>query len=96
MYAGRMVEGAPSEELSPHPAHPYTKLLLSAVPDPTRRTGRAIEARGEVPSLVDPPPGCPSPPRCPHVMDVCREVMPGVGHVAPGHWVRCHLYGGGA
>lgn len=95
MYAGRMVEGAPSEELVSAPAHPYTKLLLSAVPDPRANRTR-IEARGEVPSLVDPPPGCPFAARCPSVMPVCRERMPGVDHIAPGHWVRCHLYGGGA
>ncbi len=95
MYAGRMVEGAPSEELVSAPAHPYTKLLLSAVPDP-RANRMRIEARGEVPSLVDPPPGCPFAARCPSVMPVCREQMPGVDVVASGHWVRCHLYGGGA
>jgi peptide/nickel transport system ATP-binding protein len=94
MYAGRMVEGAPSEELVSQPAHPYTKLLLSAVPDP-RGERKRVEARGEVPSLVEPPPGCPFAARCPHVMPVCREVMPGEVDVAPGHWVRCHLYGPG-
>ena len=94
MYAGRMVEGAPSEELVANPAHPYTKLLLSAVPDP-RSARMRVEARGEVPSLVDPPPGCPFAARCPHVMPVCREIMPGAVDVAPRHWVRCHLYGAG-
>ncbi|MDQ2682446.1 MAG: ABC transporter ATP-binding protein [Chloroflexota bacterium] len=94
MYAGRMVEGAPSEELVSQPAHPYTRLLLSAVPDP-RSERKRVEARGEVPSLVNPPPGCPFAARCPHVMPVCREVMPGEVDVAPGHWVRCHLYGAG-
>jgi peptide/nickel transport system ATP-binding protein len=94
MYAGRMVEGAPSEELVSAPAHPYTKLLLSAVPDPRAQRTR-VEARGEVPSLVEPPPGCPFAARCPHVMPVCREVMPGPVDVSIGHWVRCHLYGSG-
>ena len=94
MYAGRMVEGAPSEELVSAPAHPYTKLLLSAVPDPRAQRTR-VEARGEVPSLVEPPPGCPFATRCPHVMTICREVMPGPVDVAPKHWVRCHLYGPG-
>ncbi|HYP59418.1 MAG TPA: ABC transporter ATP-binding protein [Thermomicrobiales bacterium] len=94
MYAGRMVEGAPSEELVSAPAHPYTKLLLSAVPDPRAQRTR-VEARGEVPPLVEPPPGCPFAARCPRVMPVCREVMPGAVDVAIGHWVRCHLYGSG-
>lgn len=95
MYAGRMVEGAESRELIDQPAHPYTKLLLSAVPNPHAglRT-REAPARGEIPSLIDPPPGCPFAARCPHVMPVCREVMPDPVTVSPAHWVRCHLYGG--
>ena len=94
MYAGHMVEGAPSEELVSEPAHPYTKLLLSAVPNPKADRMR-IEARGEVPSLVNPPPGCPFANRCPHTMPVCRQVMPGIEQVGMAHWVRCHLYGSG-
>jgi peptide/nickel transport system ATP-binding protein len=95
LYAGRMVEGAPSEELVEHPAHPYTRLLLSAVPDPERGEHRKVEARGEVPSLIEPLPGCPFAARCKHVMDVCRQTMPGVSYVGPKHWVRCYLYGEG-
>jgi peptide/nickel transport system ATP-binding protein len=96
MYAGHMVEGADSESLMARPAHPYTQLLLSAVPNPHAGLGkRTVETRGEVPSLIDPPPGCPFAPRCPQVMDVCREVMPGVEHLGATHWVRCHLYGPG-
>ncbi len=96
MYAGRMVEGADGEELIQEPAHPYTKLLLSAVPNPESGLAkRRVEARGEVPSLIDPPPGCPFAARCPQVMPVCRQVMPGVEHLNSRHWVRCHLYGAG-
>lgn len=96
MYAGRMVEGAPSDALVHEPAHPYTKLLLSAVPNPHAGLRTAeTQARGEIPSLIDPPPGCPFANRCPHVMPVCREVMPGPVTIAPSHWVRCHLYGDG-
>ncbi len=96
MYAGRMVEGGDSEAVITRPAHPYTRLLLSAVPDPhAGLKKRRLEARGEVPSLIDPPPGCPFAPRCPHVMDICRQVMPGVEVVETNHWVRCHLYGPG-
>lgn len=96
MYAGRMVEGAPSDELVHDPAHPYTKLLLSAVPNPHAglRT-ESVDTGGEIPSLIDPPPGCPFAARCPHVMDVCREVMPGAVTISKDHWVRCHLYGSG-
>ncbi|MGA7729700.1 MAG: ABC transporter ATP-binding protein [Chloroflexia bacterium] len=97
MYAGHIVEGADSDELMQNPAHPYTKLLLSAVPNPhAGLMTRTIEARGEVPTLVDPPPGCPFAARCPHVMDICRKVMPGPEPVAGNHWVRCHLFGPGA
>ncbi len=93
MYAGRMVEGAPSDELVHEPAHPYTKLLLSAVPNPHAglRT-EDIPARGEIPSLIDPPPGCPFAPRCPFVMKRCREVMPPAYTIGAEHWVRCYLY----
>jgi len=93
MYAGRMVESAESVELIDEPAHPYTKLLLSAVPNP--KAGLKVNeltARGEIPSLLDPPPGCPFAPRCPFVMPVCRETMPGISVIGPQHWVRCHLF----
>ena len=97
MYAGHIVEGADSDELMQNPAHPYTKLLLAAVPNPhAGLVTHKVEARGEVPSLIDPPPGCPFAARCPHVMDVCRETMPGPEKVeGKEHWVRCHLFGPG-
>ncbi len=95
MYAGHMVEGGDSEEIMHHPAHPYTKLLLSAVPNPhAGLVSRKVEDRGEVPSLIDPPPGCPFAARCPHVMDVCRQAMPEVRWVGENHWTRCYLYDG--
>jgi len=95
MYAGHMVEGGDSEEMMGSPAHPYTQLLLSAVPDPHAglRTQKDIGARGEVPSLINPPPGCLFASRCSHVMDICRQVRPEPTEVIPSHWVRCHLYG---
>ncbi|MGC4108403.1 MAG: ABC transporter ATP-binding protein [Thermomicrobiales bacterium] len=96
MYAGRMVESAESRELIDAPAHPYTKLLLSAVPNPHAglHTDQHI-SRGEIPSLVNPPAGCPFAPRCPQVMPECREAMPGITHIGPRHWVRCYLHGKG-
>jgi peptide/nickel transport system ATP-binding protein len=96
MYAGQMVEGAESEELIQRPAHPYTQRLLDAVPDPMAAHGELVEEkRWEPPILVNPPPGCPFAPRCPYVMDICRQIMPGKEFVAPNHWVRCHLHGPG-
>ena len=94
MYAGHTVEGADSSELMEHPAHPYTQLLLSAVPNPhSLDRPTRLEARGEIPSLIDPPPGCPFAARCPHVLPICREVMPSATVLGTDHWVRCHLYG---
>jgi len=94
MYAGHMVEGGDSEEIISKPAHPYTQLLLSAVPDPHAglRTRKDIGARGEAPVLIDPPPGCPFTTRCTKVMGICRQVMPESNDVQANHWVRCHLY----
>jgi peptide/nickel transport system ATP-binding protein len=95
MYAGHMVEGGDGETVMGQPAHPYTQLLLSAVPDPRAglRTRKDIGARGEVPSLIDPPPGCPFAARCTKVMDACRQSMPGPTSITPTHWARCHLLG---
>lgn len=94
MYAGHMVEGGGSEEIIGGALHPYTQLLLSAVPDPHSglRTRKEVEARGEVPSLIDPPPGCPFAARCPKVMAICRQVMPEQIFISKDHWVRCHLF----
>jgi peptide/nickel transport system ATP-binding protein len=93
MYAGHMVEGGECEEMMARPLHPYTQLLLSAVPDPHAglRT-QEIKARGEVPVLIDPPRGCPFAARCPRVLDDCRQITPVVKEMNPGHWVRCHRF----
>jgi len=94
MYAGHLMEGADSRELMEHPANPYTQLLLSAVPNPhAGLIKQKFATRGEVPSLIDPPPGCPFAARCPHVMAVCRQTMPDIAHIDSNHWVRCHLHG---
>ncbi len=96
MYAGRLVEGADSEELIKHAAHPYTQLLLSAVPNPDQAIPFHIDSSPAAPpSLFDEPRGCPFVSRCPHAMSVCREDMPGVTHLKANHWVRCHLYAPG-
>jgi peptide/nickel transport system ATP-binding protein len=93
MYAGHILESGESTELMQNPRHPYTQLLLAAVPNPQAGlTTKYIQARGEVPSLINPPPGCPFAPRCPQVKDICREIMPGVSTINQSHWVRCHLY----
>ncbi|HEY7123490.1 MAG TPA: ABC transporter ATP-binding protein [Ktedonobacterales bacterium] len=100
MYAGQTVEGGPSDEVIQRPSHPYTKLLISAAPDPDTMTGEdrravTLPARGEIPSLIRPPGGCRFHPRCPHAMPVCRERFPGRSDLGGGHWTHCFLYGEG-
>jgi len=92
MYAGQLVEVAPSVRLTDSPAHPYTQLLLSAAPDPERLEPPVLAARGAPPSLLTPPPGCRFHPRCPHVMDICRRVPPPSVTVAPDHTAACWLH----
>ncbi|HEU5076564.1 MAG TPA: ABC transporter ATP-binding protein [Polyangiaceae bacterium] len=92
MYAGHIVESAPSDQLIDAAAHPYTELLLAAVPDPTSQAPRAIAAKSGAPKLIDPPPGCAFADRCPKVMDVCRRENPEPIAISPRHHVRCHLY----
>lgn len=102
MYAGQTVEGGPSEEVIQRPKHPYTQLLISAAPDPDRmkaegeaETPSAVPARGEIPSLINPPGGCRFHPRCPYAMPVCKERFPGRSDLGGGHWTHCFLYGDG-
>jgi dipeptide transport system ATP-binding protein len=79
MYLGKPVETGPVEDVYAHPRHPYTAALLSATPiaDPTRKKNR-IELKGELPSPLNPPPGCPFNPRCSYASDLCRKAMPDV------------------
>ncbi len=95
MYAGYVVEGAPSEELVQDAKHPYTQLLLSAVPDPARGLRTAeTKVKGEIPSLANLGEGCPFAARCPHVMEKCRQAMPPVTQLSDKRWTRCYLYEG--
>jgi len=90
MYAGRIVEVAPTEALFTTPRHPYTEALLSAVPVPDpRQRARRIVLEGEVADPSNPPTGCHFHPRCRYATDRCRIVVPQLEDVAPGHAVRC-------
>ena len=94
MYLGRVVELAECDELFDHPLHPYTTALLGAVPvpDPAVEAERAFQpVRGEVPSPINPPPGCVFHPRCPLAIEQCRRVRPELRELRPGHWVACDV-----
>ncbi|MGB3409491.1 MAG: oligopeptide/dipeptide ABC transporter ATP-binding protein [Jannaschia sp.] len=100
MYLGKVVELAPRDALYEAPLHPYTKALLSAVPEPDpakagQKKGRIV-LQGDVPSPANPPEGCNFCTRCPAVMDVCRRIDPAFREVTPGHFAACHLLDGTA
>jgi peptide/nickel transport system ATP-binding protein len=92
MYAGQRVEYGPATTVTDEPAHPYTKLLLNAAPDPDRAQPPVLAARGAPPSLVNPPGGCRFHPRCPHAMSVCTEQVPPAFEVSTGHVSACWLH----
>jgi len=92
MYLGEIVEVADTTEFYSHPLHPYTISLLSAnmLPDPKYKK-KAIMLKGDVPSPLDPPPGCRFHTRCPVAVDMCRVEWPAPKEFSNGHLVRCHL-----
>ncbi len=92
MYAGQLVETAPSVDLSDRPAHPYTQLLLAAAPDPDRLQPPALAGRGAPPSLLAPPSGCRFHPRCPYVMEICKRQVPPSVAVSSDHSAACWLH----
>jgi peptide/nickel transport system ATP-binding protein/oligopeptide transport system ATP-binding protein len=92
MYLGKMAELTSREELFRNPLHPYTRALMSAIPipDPKLKRKRIILA-GDVPSPLNPPPGCRFHTRCPIAADVCRTIEPVFAQKQADHWVACHL-----
>ena len=94
MYLGRVVEAASTEVLFAGPNHPYAQALLAEVPriSTSKRTFHPI--KGEIPSPLDPPPGCHFHPRCPHAFDRCRNEVPVLKEIAPGRISACHLNDG--
>lgn len=94
MYLGTMVEMTSSAELYKNPLHPYTQALLSAipVPDPEHERGRKrILLEGDVPSPINPPPGCRFKARCRYAKDICSQEMPEFREVSNDHFVACHI-----
>ncbi len=99
MYAGRVVESAPTAELFERPANPYTSGLLKSVPDPTDEAhGELYQIPGLPPDVARLPPGCPFAPRCARAEAICRETFPPYVELTPRHHSLCHfaaeLYGG--
>jgi peptide/nickel transport system ATP-binding protein len=91
MYLGRIVESARADDIFSRPNHPYTQALLRQVPRLESRKTRFQPIVGEIPSPLDPPPGCHFHPRCPHAKAACKEQAPRLREVAPGHLSACHL-----
>ena len=89
MYAGRIVEIGSVRDIFNNPSHPYTEALLSSVPKMEEDVERLYSIEGQPPTLHDLPPGCPFAPRCPHVMERCREEYPPRIQVGTDHFANC-------
>src|SRR5205823_1567007 len=98
MYLGKIVELTDKTSLFETPLHPYTEALLSAVPIPKARAKRRTRVilKGDVPSPINPPPGCHFHQRCPYAMARCKVEVPVLREVVPGHLASCHLRPDGA
>ncbi len=95
MYAGKLVEYGPTEAIFNNPLHPYTQMLIQALPrvgDQAQRVGIS----GRPPNLIEPPAGCRFAARCPKVMEHCAHQEPALTQIEPDHYVSCHLYQGQA
>ena len=93
MYLGKLVELADSFELIAHSVHPYTRSLISAIPEADPKTARAakrIPLEGDVPSPLNPPSGCRFRTRCPYADEQCANECPQLKEVSPGHFAACH------
>ena len=92
MYAGQIAESGPVEDVLARPRHPYTQLLLSAVPDPRAPLSVGADTdRGEPPRVIDPEPGCRFRWRCPLAIDECHRVTPQLRELLPDHQAACHV-----
>jgi peptide/nickel transport system ATP-binding protein len=93
MYLGRVVESAPAQAFFERPVHPYAQALLAGMPTLEARKKTYLPIRGEMPSPLDPPPGCHFHPRCPHATARCRTEVPALRELGAGHSAACHLVG---
>ncbi len=97
IYLGRIVELTDTDRLFKTPLHPYTQLLISAIPSPGLKSGKKAEPQllcGELPSPASPPPGCAFQSRCPHSKAICREIRPELTQSSSDHWAACHMIPG--
>jgi len=92
MYLGKVVEIGSKDDIFYRTSHPYTRLLMNAVPsvDPKNKKDKVIP-KGEIPNPINPPSGCPFHPRCPYAKSICKEKEPDMMEVNEGHWVKCHF-----
>ncbi len=96
MYLGSMVELAGNHALYDHPIHPYTQALISAIPEADmdeEESKKRVHLEGEVPSPINPPPGCRFKGRCKYAKEICGQEMPELKEVEPEHFVACHMCG---
>jgi len=96
MYVGHMVETGDCMEITSHPQHPYTQLLLQAVPNPQKKgqiSPNHDKSKKDIPMWTPESKGCPFANRCHHVMNKCTEKMPGLTKLADNHFIRCYLHG---
>ncbi|MGB4608546.1 MAG: ATP-binding cassette domain-containing protein [Tissierellia bacterium] len=92
MYLGLVVEKCRADELFEHTLHPYSKALLSAIPEPTTKKKKEMKLiQGEITSPINPKPGCRFAARCSYVRDICRQAEPELKEVLPDHFVSCHF-----
>lgn len=93
MYGGHVVESTHTREIFRRPLHPYTQLLMRAIPDVTKFVENLETIPGSVPDMINPPSGCPFHPRCPYGMVECLEKFPEISRINENHEVACYLYG---
>lgn len=93
MYAGKLVELVPVQELFDNPLHPYSRGLINAIPSIGRTRESLPSIPGSVPSLIQPPKGCRFHPRCPVRVRICEEIVPSLIEFTPDHFVACHCLG---
>jgi peptide/nickel transport system ATP-binding protein len=93
MYAGQIVERGETDAVLQSPLHPYTRMLLAAVPNPEKGlTVNRVQASGEARAAINPHEGCRFASRCPVAVEASDHITPELVEAEPGHWVRCHLY----